>query len=65
VHATLERLEGKGLIASSLGEGTEVRAGRPKRFYTLQPVGRQALNGARAHVERLWHGFEWPLKGRI
>ena len=65
VHATLERLEAKGLIASSLGDGTEVRGGRPKRFYTLQPAGRQALNDARAHVERLWSGFEWPLKGRI
>lgn len=65
VHATLERLERKQLVSSELGDGTEIRAGRPKRFYTLQPAGRRALNDARAHVERLWSGFEWPLKGRI
>lgn len=64
VHATLERLERKGLVRSALGAGTEVRAGRPKRFYALEPAGRRALNDARAHVERLWSGFEWPLKGR-
>ena len=65
VHATLQRLERKNLVTSELGEGTEIRAGRPRRFYSLQPSARLALNNARAHVEKLWNGFEWPLKGRI
>ena len=65
VHATLQRLERKNLVSSELREGTEVRAGRPRRFYLLQPSARPALNDARAHVERLWSGFEWPLKGRM
>ena len=62
VHATLVRLERKGLLKSSLGPGTEVRAGRPRRFYTLQPSGRRALNDARAAVNTLWRGFKWPLR---
>jgi PadR family transcriptional regulator, regulatory protein PadR len=33
VHATLDRLENKGLVASRLGPGTPVRSGRPRRFY--------------------------------
>jgi PadR family transcriptional regulator PadR len=65
VHATLERLEQKGLLASSLGPGTEVRAGRPRRYYTLEPSGRRALNQARATVDNLWRGFKWPLKGTV
>jgi DNA-binding PadR family transcriptional regulator len=65
VHATLQRLERKNLVTSELGEGTEIRAGRPRRFYSLQPSARLALNDARAHIEKLWNGFEWPLKGRI
>jgi DNA-binding PadR family transcriptional regulator len=65
VHATLERLENKGLVASRLGSGTPVRAGRPRRYYRLEPSGRRALNDARATIEALWRGFEWPLKGRI
>jgi PadR family transcriptional regulator PadR len=63
VHATLVRLERKRLIASSLGPGTPVRGGRARRFYRLQPKGLRALNDARAAVETLWHGLEWPLKG--
>ena len=63
VHATLVRLEEKGLLSSSLGPGTEVRAGRPRRYYRLSPSGVEALNDARAAVQTLWRGFKWPLKG--
>jgi len=62
VHATLERLEGKGLIRSRIGVGTPIRDGRAKRFYQLQPSGVQALNDARAAMKNLWHGVRWPLK---
>ncbi len=63
VHATLERLERKKLVSSQLGAGTEVRDGRPRRFYRLQPKGVRALNDARAELDNLWHGLRWPLKG--
>jgi PadR family transcriptional regulator PadR len=65
VHATLVRLERKGFLASRLGPGTEVRAGRPRRYYDLQRSGRAALNEAHAAVDNLWRGFRWPLKGRV
>jgi DNA-binding PadR family transcriptional regulator len=65
VHATLERLEDKGLIASRLGSGTPVRGGRARRFYRLLPAGVRALNDARAVVDTLWHGLKWPLKGHV
>jgi DNA-binding PadR family transcriptional regulator len=63
VHATLDRLEKKGLLTSRLGSGTPVRGGRARRFYRLQPAGTRALNEARASVDTLWHGLTWPLKG--
>jgi PadR family transcriptional regulator, regulatory protein PadR len=63
VHATLERLQAKGLIASRLGPGTEIRGGRARRFYRLQPAGLRALNDARAAIDNIWHGLSWPLKG--
>ena len=62
VHATLERLEGKGLIRSRLGLGTPIRDGRSKRFYRLEPAGAEALNGARMAIRNLWQGIRWPLK---
>ena len=63
VHATLERLEGRNLIASRLGAGTEIRSGRARRFYSLQPAGVRALNDARATVDHIWRGLRWPLRG--
>jgi PadR family transcriptional regulator len=63
VHATLQRLEKKGLVSSRLGSGTPVRDGRARRFYRMQPAGLRALNEARAAVNILWHGLKWPLKG--
>jgi len=63
VHATLERLENKGLVTSKLGSGTPIRAGRPRRYYRLEPAGVSALNDARAAVDELWRGLRWPLKG--
>ena len=63
VHATLERLERKRLVASRLEDGTPIRAGRARRFYRLRPAGLRALNDARSAVENLWDGLKWPLKG--
>src|SRR3954453_20579929 len=64
VHATLERLERKQLIASRLGSGTPVRRGRARRYYRALPAGIRGLNDARAAVETLWLGLPWPLRGR-
>lgn len=63
IHATLERLENKGLVRSHLGSGTPIRAGRPRRYYRLERAGVAALNEARAVSENLWRGLVWPLKG--
>jgi DNA-binding PadR family transcriptional regulator len=62
VHATLERLERRGLLSSRLGLGTPIRDGRAKRFYRLEPPGVEALDHARAAVKNLWQGIRWPLK---
>jgi DNA-binding PadR family transcriptional regulator len=63
VYATLDRLEDKALISSRLGPGTEVRAGRPRRYYVIENAGVRALNESKAAVENMWQGFRWPLKG--
>jgi PadR family transcriptional regulator, regulatory protein PadR len=65
VHATLGRLERKGLLSSRLGSGTPIRGGRARRFYRLEALGERALNDARTTMENLWDGLRFPLKGRI
>jgi PadR family transcriptional regulator PadR len=62
IHATLERLEAKGLVRSRLGIGTPIRDGRARRYYRLEPSGVEALNDARASTLNLWQGIRWPLK---
>jgi DNA-binding PadR family transcriptional regulator len=65
VHATLERLQRKKLITSRAGPGTEIRAGRARRFYRVRPAGVRALNDARQAVDSLWEGLSWPLKDKV
>jgi DNA-binding PadR family transcriptional regulator len=62
VQTTLARLEQKGLLLSRLGSGTEIRAGRPRRFYRLGAPGLRALEEVHSAVNSLWRGFK-PRKG--
>src|SRR5258705_328366 len=64
VHATLDRLEQKGLVSSRLGTGTPIRDGRARRYYTVEAAGVRALNDARTAMANLWRGFNTPLKAR-
>jgi DNA-binding PadR family transcriptional regulator len=61
VYVTLERLEGKGLIASRVGEPTAERGGRRRKHVALLPAGRRALARAyrtfRVMVDGLEHEF--------
>jgi PadR family transcriptional regulator PadR len=64
VHATLDRLEHKGFLSSSLGSGTPMRDGRARRFYRLEPPGVRALDDARYALNRVWRGVSRLLKAR-
>jgi DNA-binding PadR family transcriptional regulator len=57
VHATLERLERKGLITSWMGEPTAERGGKAKRHFKIEAAGLSSLKQARATLERLHAGL--------
>ena len=61
-HATLERLEKKGMLSSHVGSGTPVRSGRARRYYQLKPRGIRALNSAKETMNAVWSGLTWPVK---
>ena len=61
VYKTLERLEDKGLAASSLGESTAERGGRRKKFFRIQPAGGRALRHAIASLRRMTNGLPADL----
>lgn len=54
LHAAMIRLESKGYIESRLGEGTEDRAGRPRRYFQMTAYGKKALEYSRKTREDLW-----------
>jgi len=64
VQATLERLERKRLVRSTLGSGTPIRDGRARRFYTVLAEGLRELDEARSAHDSIWRGFIGPLKSR-
>lgn len=54
MYATLERLEGKGLVLSSLGESTPERGGRAKRYFEVSAKGKTALKRTRSVIDIMW-----------
>lgn len=56
VYRTLQRLEVKRFIASRLGKPTNVRGGRAKRYFRIQPAGIKELRDSRAALVKMWDG---------
>ena len=54
VYKTCERLEGRGLVSSRMGEPSPERGGRAKRFLRVTPQGLRAIDTARALLSSLW-----------
>lgn len=61
-YITLDRMEDKGLLTSSLGTPTPGRGGRRKRFFSLTPAGVEALRASRRALLSLWSGVEERLE---
>jgi DNA-binding PadR family transcriptional regulator len=53
LYTSLKRLEKKALIESELGEATQERGGRAKKYVGLTASGRSALEAAIAELRRL------------
>jgi DNA-binding PadR family transcriptional regulator len=58
LYTTLERLEAKSLIVSTVGEPTPVRGGRSKRFYHVTKEGRTRLATAQSAFQRMLQGLK-------
>ena len=60
VYAALERLEGKGLVASSLGDPTPERGGKAKRYFRVTREGLKQVHDTRRVLTRLWQALPDP-----
>ncbi len=63
VYTALSRLEGKGLVVSSLGEPTPERGGRAKAFFRLTSKGLREVRDAQSMFTRLWSGLPGLERG--
>lgn len=54
MHTALIRMEDKGYIRSSNGEGTEERAGRPRKYYEITALGKKAIAYSKASRDKMW-----------
>jgi DNA-binding PadR family transcriptional regulator len=54
VHSVLNRLEEKGYVKSRLGETTQMRGGKRKRYYQVTNAGKAALIKAKEMRDQLW-----------
>lgn len=57
VYVTLQRLEGKDLVSSRLGEPTAERGGRAKRFFRVTADGRRAVRKVQDAVASMTKGL--------
>jgi DNA-binding PadR family transcriptional regulator len=54
LHSTITRLEEKGLIKSWLGDPTQERGGRRKRYFQLTNLGKSSLREMKQLRDELW-----------
>jgi len=63
-YITLERLAKKGYLDTHMGEATEARGNKPRRYFAITDAGREALRTSGRALMKLWDGHEALLKER-
>jgi DNA-binding PadR family transcriptional regulator len=58
IYVTLDRLEQKGYLRSTVGDPAPERGGRPRRYYEVSRRGMAALRASLTVVSRMCAGLE-------
>ena len=61
LYTALERLEAKGYLKSRMGDPTDDRGGKQRRYFTVTPLGLKALRTTHAALANLTRGLETIL----
>lgn len=62
LYTTLDRLEGKGLIKTTIGDPTPERGGRPKRMVRVTAAGARAAGDFYRVIVQVSKGLAWAAK---
>ena len=60
---TLDRMERKGLVTSSLGDPSESRGGRARRYIQVTPEGRALARESRDAMLNMWRDLDEAYEG--
>ncbi len=58
VYAALSRLEDKGFVRSAMGEAMAQRGGKPRRLFSVTPLGLRTARELRRVREKIWDAIE-------
>lgn len=62
LYTSLDRLERKGFVRSTMSEPVAARGGRARRYFRIRPAGASALRSSRDRLARMWDGLTPDLK---
>lgn len=62
LYTGLERLEAKGCLRSRMADPTDERGGRPRRYFSVTPLGLRALRTTHSAIGSLTRGLEAILE---
>ncbi|HYB94639.1 MAG TPA: helix-turn-helix transcriptional regulator [Vicinamibacterales bacterium] len=62
LYTGLERLEAKGCLRSRMGDPTDERGGKARRYYTVTAAGMKALRATHESLASLTRGLESILE---
>lgn len=64
LYTALERLEHKGCLTSRMGDPTDERGGKPRRYFTVTAHGLRTLKTTHSAFANLTRGLEAVLEER-
>lgn len=64
LYTALDRLEAKGCVESRMGDPTDDRGGKPRRYLSVTPQGMRALRATHSAFAKLTRGLEAVLEER-
>ena len=62
LYTGLDRLEAKGCLKSRMGDATDERGGKAKRYYTVTSAGLKAIRATHESFSNLTKGLESILE---
>ena len=62
LYTGLDRLEAKGCLKSRMGDATDERGGKAKRYYTVTAAGLKAIRATHESLTNLTRGLESILE---